>query len=89
MQRRDRLQILHDVLHAIQLKGPKAKPTHILYKANLSYKVLQEHLNEMMRQEMIVEEVLEEKKTYSLTNKGFKFLQEYQMVREFMNSYGF
>ncbi len=88
MQRRDRLQILHDVLRAIQTKGPQAKPTHILYKANLSYKVLQEHLTEMMRQEMIIEEVIDEKKMYSLTDKGFKFLQEYQMVREFMSSYG-
>ena len=43
----------------------------------------------MMRQEMIIEELNDEKKTYSLTDKGYKFLQEYQMVREFMNSYGF
>tara|TARA_Y100000310_G_scaffold234905_1_gene237922 strand:+ start:163 stop:438 length:276 start_codon:yes stop_codon:yes gene_type:complete len=88
-KKRDRLQILHDILRAIQEKGPKAKPTHVLYKSNLSYTILNGHLAHLMEKEFILEEEeAEGKRTYSLTDKGFKFLADYQVVRNFVESYG-
>lgn len=86
--KRDRLQILHDVLSAIQEKGPEAKPTHVLYKANLSHKVLTEYMEEVLSQNLAQEKEVDGKKTYSLTEKGFKFLQDFQVVQNFLESYG-
>lgn len=86
--KRDRIQILHDVLLAIQQKGPEAKPTHILYKANLSHKVLSEYLSETLEQGLIEEKEDDGKKTYSLTEKGYKFLQDFKVIENFLESYG-
>ncbi len=36
--RRDRVEIVFDILRSIQEKKTKMKPTHLLYKSNLSYK---------------------------------------------------
>lgn len=42
--RRSRVSILRDILRTINNKGGRAKPTHILYGANLSYDRLKKHL---------------------------------------------
>lgn len=88
-RKRDRLEIIHDILHAIKEKGNKIKPTHILYKSNLSHQMLKDYLGELISKEFI-EFYLNNKggKRYSLTDKGFKYLNDYYVIREFENSYG-
>ncbi len=60
------------------------KKTHIMYKANLSPQMLDTYLKDLMGKEFI------EKKSnaYSLTDKGFKYLQEYNTIVNFMDSFG-
>ena len=88
-RKRDRLQIIHDILHVIREKGDKIKPTHILYKSNLSHQRLQEYMKELIGKEMIIEKILKKgKKTYSLTDKGYNYLTDYSKIRSFMESYG-
>lgn len=88
-RKRDRLEIIHDILHVIREKGEKVKPTHILYKSNLSHQRLQEYLKELMEKGLIIEkELKKKKKTYILTDKGFSYLQDYAGIKAFMESYG-
>lgn len=88
-RKRDRLEIIHDILHVIREKGEKVKPTHILYKSNLSHQRLQEYMKELMEKQLIEEKLLKKnKKTYILTDKGYNYLADYQRIREFMESYG-
>ena len=88
-RKRDRLEIIHDILHVIRKKGSGIKPTHILYKSNLSHQMLTEYLGELIEKGFIVEKIIKKgKKNYVLTDKGFNYLSEYRVIREFADSYG-
>jgi predicted transcriptional regulator len=70
---RGRLDIIADILHVV---SGNAKKTQIMYRANLSYKVLQKYLAEIVAASLISFEDLT--KCYILTDKGRVFLDSYQ-----------
>lgn len=87
-KKRDRLQIIHDILKVISNKNG-CRPTHILYKSNLSHKMLSEYLSELMEKKFISSKVDKKGKvTYYIEDKGYKYLQDYNMIRAFTESYG-
>ncbi len=90
-KRRTRIDIINDILRAIKEKGGLIKPTHLLYKANLSYQLLTEYVDEL-KKKGLVEEIISGKKTKKkeirLTDKGYYFLEEYQRMKEFQESFG-
>jgi len=87
--KRDRVGIIRDILQIIKEKGNRINPTGIMYKANLSHKMLIEYLNETITKGFIAEEIdKNKKKTYSLTPRGYKFLDDYETIRKFFDSYG-
>jgi len=88
MKKRERLEIIHDILEVIQNSKGKVKPTHIIYKANLSHQMLTEYLNELISKEFIEEKEVKGKKTYSLTEKGYNYLKDYSIIKGFADSYG-
>jgi len=87
-KKRDRLQVIHDILKAIQDRNGRIKPTHILYKSNLSHQMLEEYLGELISKGFVVENNSKTGKTYSLTPKGFEYLNKYRMIVEFVDSFG-
>jgi predicted transcriptional regulator len=70
---RGRLDIIADIL---QIAKGKAKKTQIMYQANLSYKVLQRYLGEIIEASLIRFEHVEQQ--YVLTQKGHEFLETYK-----------
>jgi len=87
-KKRGRLQIIYDILSVIKEKNGRIKPTNILYKSNLSNQMFQEYINELMQKGFIIENLAKGSKTYSLTQKGFDYLNKYQMIADFTNSFG-
>jgi len=87
-RKRDRLQVIYDILRVIQEKNGNIKPTHILYKSNLSHNMMEEYLNELIEKGFIVEHQAQKGKTYSLTQKGFDYLNKYRFIIEFVESFG-
>ena len=87
-QRRGRMEIIHDILNSIVMKGGRIKPTHLLYKSNLSHQKMKEYVNELIEKEMIEEEIEKEKKLFTITEKGEKFLNEFRRIKEFSDSFG-
>src|SRR3989339_1241792 len=70
---RGRLEIIADILN---VASRDAKKTQIMYQANLSYKVLQRYLTEIVNAQLINYEY--EKQLFQLTDKGREFLEAYQ-----------
>ena len=87
-KKRDRLQIIHDILKAIQDKNNRIRPTHILYKSNLSHQMMEEYLAELMSKGFIIENKEPQGKTYSLTQKGFDYLNKYKLIADFTGAFG-
>ena len=89
-KKRGRLQIIHDILEAIKKKGGEIKPTHLLYKSNLSHQMMGEYLTEL-KEKGFVEEQTQGKtksKIYILTTKGYEYLLEYKKVIKFVENFG-
>ena len=91
--RRSRLELVFDILQAIQNKGGNIKPTHLMYKSNLSHKLLSSYMEELISKEMIEILSIEGKKkkiskVVSITEKGFNFLAEFRKMREFTEAFG-
>lgn len=70
---RDRLEIIADILN---VASKEAKKTQIMYQANLSYKVLQRYLNEVITASLVRFE--DSKQCYLLTDKGHEYLDAYK-----------
>ena len=70
---RDRLDIIADILQVVR---QNAKKTHIMYKANLSYKVLQRYLAEITGAQLVSFE--NNTRLFLLTERGQNFLEAYE-----------
>lgn len=86
--KRGRMELLHDMLLATQQKGGKIKPTHLLYRANLSHDTMKQYLHELMEKGLLQEKDEKGKKVYHLTDKGNKFLEEYKKFSQFAETFG-
>jgi predicted transcriptional regulator len=87
-KKRDRLQIIHDILKAIQDKNNRIRPTHILYKSNLSHQMMEEYLSELIGKGFVIMSTEKSGKIYSLTQKGFDYLNKYKLIADFTDSFG-
>ena len=87
-KRRGKLEIIADILSSIQDKEGKIKPTHLLYKSNLSHAKLKEYLDILLKKGMIEEKLVEGKKMFFMKDQGHKFLSEFERIKEFSDSFG-
>lgn len=88
-KRRDKITIIYEMLKAIMNKGGVIKPTHLLYKSNLSYKRMLPLVEELMKKDLVYQEKDGNKKRYIITDEGRKFVAEYKKMKEFVDSFGF
>lgn len=87
-KKRNRLEIIFDILRVIRDKNGKIKPTHILYKSNLSHQMMEEYLAELKEKGFIIEIKNKVGKTYAITDKGLNYLEKFNMIKDFTNSFG-
>lgn len=88
-ERRSKMQVIADILRVIDSNASgRTKPTHILYRANLSHKLLREHLNTLL-QKGFIEVFIEKNRTYyKITIKGKNFLGEYRKIEKLAQVFG-
>jgi len=85
--RRSKGQILIDILRYINQKG-SAKPTHILYAANLSHKLMKDYLGILMEKGFIIQTFSSDKVRYKITKKGIDYIIEYQKIEKLSSAFG-
>ena len=88
-KKRDRLEIIYDFLSIVKKHDNSIKPTPLLRLSNLSSQRFAEYLSEMVEKEFV--KVLENRKgrkTITLTDKGFQFLNKYRTIRGFIDEFG-
>ena len=86
--RRSKQDIIFDMLRAIQQKGGSIKPTHLLYKSNLSHQRMKEYVDELKQRGLVKEEQQKEKNMFQLTDQGYEFLQKFQQLKAFTEAFG-
>lgn len=86
--RRDRVDVILAILETIYTERSEAKPTHIMYKANLSHKLMDGYFNELIEKGIIEKIDAKGKTRISLTEKGSEFLRELRKMKSFMESFG-
>lgn len=86
-KKRDKMEIIHDILFVIEKKNGTAKQTQIMSKSNLSYKMMQYYLEDLLKKQFILE-IGDKKKTYIITEKGKMFIQKYRSIKDFREAFG-
>lgn len=86
---RSQIRIYADILRVIEREKGNAKPTHVLYGANLSHDRLVKYLAQLKEQGLVEEEGVSDRTTYSLTDKGIEFLNQFKKVSQFAEAFGF
>jgi len=85
---RSQMRIYVDIMRVIQRENNRAKPTRILYGANLSHDRLLKYLEEL-KALGVIEETDDEERLYKLTQKGVEFLNEFIRIDRFAGAFGF
>ena len=87
-KKRERLEVIHDMLKVIMDNHNSIKPTPLLRKSNLSSQSFNEYLNELLEKELIKDFFDKKgKKFYTLTDKGFKYIEKYQLILGFIGEF--
>lgn len=81
--RRSRMETYCDILRAIGAGAEK--PTHIMYKANLSWTVMQSYIKALETRGLLTTIETEGKRLYHLSEKGFQLLSQFLSIREDLN----
>ncbi|MBU0472358.1 MAG: winged helix DNA-binding protein [Nanoarchaeota archaeon] len=87
-KKRDKLEVIHDILEIVVQNQNSIKPTPLLRKSNLSSQSFSEYITELLEKEL-VKEIADKKnkKFYTLTDKGFKYIEKYKMIKGFIEDF--
>lgn len=87
-KKRERLEVIFDILKIISEHHNSIKPTPLLRYSNLSSNGFSEYCNELLSKGFIKEiKDSEGKKYLTLTDKGFKYLEKYKLILGFINDF--
>ena len=82
------MDIISDILAIVQERGGSIKPTHLMYKANLSHKQMLLYLEELIKNNLVEDFKSGDKNFILITNRGREFSVKYLQMREFEKTFG-
>ena len=87
MAKRNKLEIIKDILTIIHSNHNSIKSTPLLRQSNISTARFKEYFNELVEKKFIKEVNNKKSKSISLTDKGFKFLEKYKTIVNFIEEF--
>jgi predicted transcriptional regulator len=87
MIKRGKLEIIKDILKIIKENKNSIKPTPLLRKSGLSSTRFKEYYTDLTEKELIKEITDGKDKYVSLTDKGFKLLEKYKAIVDFIEEF--
>ena len=86
--KRTRVDIIEDMLSSIVSKGGQIKPTHLMYKSNMSHGQMKTYIDDLMQKDLIKKVKKSNYDYVIMTDKGHEFLQKLREMREFEKAFG-
>lgn len=88
MAKRERLEVIHDILLIIRDNTRPIKKTPLLRKSNLSSSRFSEYY-EQLTKDQFIEPIEIKKETFiQLTEKGNNYLEKYRQIINFIDEFG-
>jgi predicted transcriptional regulator len=87
-KRRNKIDILNDMLSSIIAKGGEIKPTHLMYKSNLSHSNLKSYLEELVEKNLVKKIKKNNYDYVIMTDDGFSFAKKLKEMKEFEDTFG-
>ena len=87
-RKRERSDIILDMLISIQEKGGRIKPTHLMYRANLAHQQMKLYLEELVGKDFIRRIKDEGYEYLIITDTGSKFVAKIRQMKEFEKTFG-
>ncbi len=86
--KRDKLKVIYDILKIIREHNNSIRATPLLRFSNLSFRSFSEYESEIIQKEFIkIIEDKKKKKYYTLTSKGFEYLDKYKLIQRFIEDF--
>jgi predicted transcriptional regulator len=85
--KRERLEIIKDILEIVR-DNHAIRMTPLLRKSNLSSQRFVEYFQELIQKGFLIESHnKDDKKIYSLSEKGFRYLEKYRTIIGFIDEF--
>lgn len=76
------------MLTSILKKGGEIKPTHLMYKSNLSHSQMMSYLEDLVQKDFVKKVKKSHYEYIIITDRGCEFVQKLQEVKEFEKAFG-
>lgn len=86
--KRTKIDIIGDMLKSILDKGGQIKPTHLMYKSNLSHSQMKSYLEELVEKDFVKKISKDTYEYITITDKGCSFIEKLREVKEFERAFG-
>ena len=88
VRKRDRLEVIYDILNKIRENRNSIKVTPLIRKSNLSSASFSDYMMELSDKEF-VKEIIDNKggRYITLTNKGFRYIEKYSQFKGFIQEF--
>ena len=87
MKKRAKLEIIKDILKIVQENRNSIKLTPLIRKSKLSSTGFKEYYTELLERELVKEIGSGRERKVALTERGFKFIEKYRTIIEFIDEF--